>query len=110
MLDMQNPIPYIIFLLVAMLAYLLVDAHKNIKINLKEKATQKSLDDTKTELRADIHEMQKRHERETARLEYLYEQKFAAVVTQFQNRMDSVERNLQDRMDLILKLLKEKAP
>ena len=109
MLDLTNPAPYIVVLLVLTLAYFLKDAHTTIKIGLEQKATQKALEDAKSEWRNDLREIQERHQRETSRLEQQYEQKFAAVVTQFQDRMDSVERNLQGRMDLILELLKQRA-
>lgn len=108
MLNFDNPLPYIVGLLVVTLAYFLRDAHMNIKIGLEQKATREALDDAKLAWRADLHEMQDRYQRETARLENQYEKKFAAVVTQFQDRMDSVERNLQGRMDLILELLKQR--
>jgi phage host-nuclease inhibitor protein Gam len=110
MFDATNPLPYIVTLLIATLAYFLKDAHTNLKAGLEQKATQQALEDAKTEWRADLRDLQERHQRETARLEHQYEQKFAAVVSQFQDRMDSVERNLQGRMDLILELLKQRTP
>lgn len=109
-LDPNNAGPWIVGVVVLMLAYFLIDAHGAIKIGLEKRATQQSLDDAKNEWRSDLREIQERHQRETTRLEQQYEQKFAAVVTQFQDRMDSVERNLQGRMDLILELLKRGAP
>lgn len=110
MLDFSNPAPYVVGMVIMVLAYFLKDAHANIKVGLEQKATQKALDDAKTEWRADLINIETRHQRETNRLEAQYEQKFAAVVTQFQDRMDGVERNLQGRMDLILELLKQRAP
>lgn len=114
MFDPANPTPYLIGVLIAaligILAYFLKDAHLNIKVGLEQRATQKALEEAKSDWRTDLREMQGRHQRETDRLEQQYEKKFAAVVTQFQDRMDSVERNLQGRMDLILELLKQRAP
>jgi hypothetical protein len=125
MLDFSSPAPYVVALLVGMLAYFLKDAHTNIKIGLEQRATQKALEDAKSEWRADqrttqkamedakaasradMRDIQERHQRETSRLEQQYDQKFAAVVNQFQERMDSVEKNLQGRMDLILQLLQK---
>jgi uncharacterized membrane protein YgaE (UPF0421/DUF939 family) len=110
MFDPSNPLPYVVTLLILTLAYFLKDAHQNIKIGMEQKASQQALDEAKAEWRNDLRDMQERHQRETQRLEHQYEQKFAAVVTQFQDRMDSVERNLSGRMDLILELLKQRQP
>ena len=107
---LNNPIPYIVAVLVALLAYFLRDAHMTIKIGLEQKATHASLEEAKSQWRTDLREMEERHQRDNNRLEQQYEKKFAAVVAQFQDRMDSVERNLQGRMDLILELLKQRAP
>lgn len=107
-MDFNQPGPYLVGLLIAVLGYFLKDAHTNIKLGLKEKATQDALDRATQEWRSDLKEMQDRHQRETQRLEYQYEQKFANVVQQFQDRMNGVEKNLQDRMDLILEILKQK--
>jgi len=108
--DPTNPVPYILAVLIVTLGYFLKDAHTTIRVGLEQRATQKALEEAKTEWRTDLREMQDRHQRETARLEQQYEKKFAAVVVQFQDRMDSVERNLQGRMDLILELLKQRTP
>jgi len=110
MFDVTNPTAWIVGTVVLMLAYFLKDAHTTIKIGLEQRATQKALEEAKSEWRTDLREQNDRHQRETTRLEQQYEQKFAAVVTQFQDRMDSVERNLQGRMDLILELLKRGTP
>lgn len=110
MFDPATPAPYLIGLLISVLAYFLKDAHSTIKIGLEKKATQEALDKATTEWRSDLKDMQERHQRETARLEHQYEQKFAGVVQQFQDRMNSVEKNLQDRMDLILEVLKQRTP
>jgi phage host-nuclease inhibitor protein Gam len=107
-MDFNNPVPYLVGLLIVVLGYFLKDAHTNIKVGLKEKASQDALDRAQQEWRSDLKDMQDRHQRETTRLEHQYEQKFAGVVQQFQDRMNSVEKNLQDRMDLILELLKKK--
>lgn len=108
MFDLTTPAPYLIGMLIGVLGYFLKDAHTQIKIGLEKKATQEALDRATGEWRADLKEMQDRHQRETARLEHQYEQKFAGVVQQFQDRMNSVEKNLQDRMDLILEVLKQR--
>lgn len=107
-MDFNQPGPYLIGLLIAVLGYFLKDAHTNIKLGLKEKANQEALDRATQEWRSDLKDIQERHQRETERLEHHYEQKFAGVVQQFQDRMNSVEKNLQDRMDLILELLKQR--
>jgi|SRR6185312_15678520 len=107
MFDPQTPAPYLIALLISVLAYFLKDAHTTIKLGLEKKATQEALDKATEAWRSDLKEMQARHQSETARLEHQYEQKFAGVVQQFQDRMNSVEKNLQDRMDLILQVLKQ---
>lgn len=110
MLDFSTPVPYLVALLISVLAYFLKDAHAQIKVGLEKKATQEALDKATSDWRQDLKEMQDRHQRETARLEHQYEQKFAGVVQQFQDRMNSVEKNLQDRMDLILEVLKQRSP
>lgn len=107
-MDFNQPGPYLVALLIAVLGYFLKDAHTSIKLGLKEKANQDELDRAKQEWRIDLKDVEERHQRETTRLEHQYEQKFAGVVQQFQERMNSVEKNLQDRMDLILELLKKK--
>ena len=84
MFDPANPIPYIVGLLVITLAYFLKDAHTQIKIGLDQKATQKELEEAKEKWRMDLREQSERHQRDTARLEKQYEQKFDAVVQQFQ--------------------------
>lgn len=104
----NQPGPWLVGVLIATLIYFLKDAHTNIKLGLKEKATQAALDKATEAWRDDLKDMQDRHQRETARLEHQYEQKFAGVVQQFQDRMNSVEKNLQDRMDLILEVLKQR--
>lgn len=110
MLDLNNPTPYLVVLLIGVLGYFLKDAHTSIKVGLakieSEKATQAALDSAKAEWRTDLRDMQDRHQRETSRLEAQYEQKFAGVVSQFQDRMNSVEKNLQDRIDMILELMR----
>ena len=115
MFDPANPAPYLIVLLIGVLAYFLKDAHSTIKIGLEKRATQEALDKATDAWRKDLvgmearhQQMEERHQRETARLEHQYEQKFAGVVQQFQDRMSSVEKNLQDRMDLILEVLKQR--
>lgn len=110
MFDITTPAPYLVAMLISVLAYFLRDAHSSIKIGLKEKATQEALDRATSEWRQDLQTIEDRHQRETARLEHQYEQKFAGVVQQFQDRMNSVEKNLQDRMDLILEVLKQRTP
>ncbi len=106
--DPSNPWPYIIGLIVAVCLYFLKDAHTQIKIGLEQKATSKALEDAKADWRMDLREQNERHQRETARLETQYEQKFAAVVAQFQGRMDSIEKNLTDRMDMILHIIERR--
>lgn len=108
MLDPANPTPYIVGLLIVVLAYFLKDAHMQIKLGLKEKATQKQLEDAEAAWRTDLREMREQHQLETARLEAQYEQKFAAVVSQFQGQLLSVEKTLIDRMDMILRIIERR--
>jgi len=110
MLDPSNPIPWIIGMLVLVLAYFLKDAHTQIKIGLEQKATLKALEEAKEAWRSDLRDQSERHQRETARLEVQYEQKFAAVVSQFQDRMDSIEKHLADKMSTILHIIERRTP
>lgn len=108
MFDPSNPTPYVIGLLVVVVGYFVKDAYMHLKMGLKEKATQKQLEDAETAWRTDLREMREHHQLETTRLEAQYEQKFQGVVTQFQNQMMSVERNLTDRMDMILRIIERR--
>lgn len=108
MFDPSNPAPYIVGMLVLVLAYFLKDAHTQIKIGLEQKATQKALEEAKEAWRADLRALNESHRRETERLEVQYEQKFAAVVAQFQGSMESVERNLTSKIDMVLHIIERR--
>ncbi|HXE49551.1 MAG TPA: hypothetical protein VN663_14325 [Ramlibacter sp.] len=89
--DFDKPWPYVVALLVVILAYFLKDAHSEIKGSLRNKAD-----------KDDMRRMEESNQREIERIERLYETKFATVVIQLQERINAVEKNLSD---LILKLL-----
>jgi len=115
MFDPANPLPYIVGILVIVLAYFLKDAHMHIKIKLEKTATAKELEEAKEQWRLDFLEIQRRHQLETTRLEAQYEQKFQGAVVQFQNQVTGVqnqimgvERNLTDRMDMILRIIERR--
>lgn len=119
MVDPQNPIPWVIVMLVGGILWFIRDKHARIMASLEQKATQdalieqklnaqKQLDDAKESWRSDLRQQNERHEHETARLERQYEQKFAAVVSQFQDRMDSIEKNLADKMNMILHIVERR--
>ena len=117
--DPQNPLPYVLVMLIGGILWFIRDKHNRIMASLEQKATldaliesklnaQKQLDDAKESWRADLRQQNERHEHETARLERQYEQKFAAVVSQFQDRMDSIEKNLADKMNMILHIVERR--
>lgn len=108
MFDASNPAPWIIGLLILVCAYFLKDWHTNIKIGLEKKATVEALEDAKRTWRDDLRMQNEQHQRETARLETQYEQRFAAVVTQFQGRMDSMEKSLADKIDMVLHIIERR--
>lgn len=110
MYDPANPTPWVVGLLVVVLAYFLRDAHSQIKFGLEQKAAAKDLEDAKRNWDAKILAMEERHERETARLEQQYDKKFAAVVEQFQSKIESVEKNLADKLDMIMRVVDRRSP
>lgn len=110
MYDPANPTPWIVGLLVVVLAYFLRDSHSQIKFGLQQKASAKDLDDAKRDWDAKILAMEDRHQRETARLEQQYDKKFAAVVEQFQTQILSVEKNLADKLDMIMRVVDRRSP
>lgn len=110
MLDFNNPAPYLVGVLILLLAYFLKDAHTTIKSGLAQKATQEALDRATSEWREDIRDDRERHTREMLRLENHYEQKFVGGFTDLHDQIKELKSNLQDRMDLILKLLERRAP
>jgi Skp family chaperone for outer membrane proteins len=103
--DFDRPAPYLIALLICILAYFLREAHTRIKIDLEKTATREALDKATSEWREDLKEDRDRHQREMQRLETHYEQKFAGAVNDLHKQIGSLKAEMKDRMDLILKLL-----
>ncbi len=105
MFDVNNPVPWLCALLISALSYFLKDAHTNIKTGLSQKATQEALDKATSEWREDIKQDRERHQREMARMEQHYEQKFASAVSDLHKQISELKTDMKDRMDMILKLL-----
>lgn len=108
MLDPSNPVPYIIVLLVLIVGYFIKDQHRKINSEMEAKATRRELDDAKESWRIDLRETREAHQIEAARMERQYEQRFSAVVQQFQGRMDSMEKSLTDKIDLVLHIIERR--
>lgn len=108
MFDPANPVPYIVGLLVLIVAYFIKDQHSKITNGIEAKATRKELDEAKESWRTDLRETREAHQKEAARMERQYEQRFSAVVQQFQGRMDSMEKSLTDKIDLVLHIIERR--
>jgi len=103
--DFDKPAPYLVAMLICVLAYFLREAHARIKLDLEKAATREALDKATSEWREDLKEDRDRHQREMQRLETHYEQKFANAVQDLHKQIGSLKVEMKDRMDLILKLL-----
>jgi len=108
MLDPSNPVPWIVVLLVAIVGYFVKDQHKTITHRISENATRQELEAAKESWRTDLRETREAHQIEAARMERQYEQRFSAVVQQFQGRMDSMEKSLTDKIDLVLHIIERR--
>lgn len=106
--DFDKPAPYLLGLLICVLAYFLREAHIRIKSDLEKAATREALDKATSEWREDLKEDRERHQREMQRLETHYEQKFANAVNDLHKQIGSLKVEMKDRMDLILELLKQR--
>ncbi len=105
MFDFDKPGPYLVVLLIGLLAYFLRDAHVRIKLDLEKAATREALDKATADWREDIREDRARHQREMQRLETHYEQKFAGAVNDLHKQIGSLKAEMKDRMDLLIRLL-----
>ena len=108
--DFDKPGPYLVSILICVLAYFLREAHLRIKLDLEKAATREALEKATTEWRDDLKEDRDRHQREMIRLETHYEQKFAGAVNDLHKQIGSLKVEMKDRMDLILKLLERGTP
>lgn len=106
-IDVTNPAWWLAGAL-AVLAYLLIDAHKSIKSSIKEKADQVAMETAFDMHTEEMLAMERRHVDEVARIERQYAEWRASVVQQFSDRMNAMESNLTGRMDLILKLIERR--
>lgn len=104
----ENPWPWIVVILVGVVAYFCKDQHNKITSGIEQKATRKELDEAKESWRTELRETREAHQIEAARMERQYEQRFSAVVQQFQGRMDSMEKSLTDKIDLVLRIIERR--
>lgn len=112
MFDVNNPGPWLIIVMAAVLAYFLRDAHANIKNNIAriqaEKASQAELDRIANAWREDVKADRDSHQRELARMERHYEEKFDNAINDLHKQISELKTDLKDRMDMILKLLEQR--
>lgn len=106
-IDVTNPAWWFGIALMV-ISYLLIDAHKSIKVSIKEKADLTAMDTAFAMHAREMEAMEARHADEVQRIERQYAEWRASVVQQFSDRMNAMESNLTGRMDLILKLIERR--